>query len=204
MRYLSTILLSFVLAGILYGQDNPTPSDLLHEALNEVVTQVMSDTAIAIPDSSVLYPALNGDMESPQESPAVNFWRQSWQEEQFTVFVTEQPEIYRVILDISRYQFHLEKAGKIRLFKKRDYSGTFELSGTVTVISPNGKMLGTTPVAHSTGFDPSGNLYFWRMDETGKTYPISWSSVGDNPGLATVLLSVTSGVIIYLFYVMRG
>lgn len=202
-KYTITILLIFT-AGFLCGQNQPaTPASVLHNGI-QAVLQTVIDSSVVPTGSMAVFPSVEGNLSEVKMQPVVEQWRQIWQQSGQTVFIAEQAGIYKITMEISNYQFRLRKEGRLRLFRKRPYVGTLELSCVVTVTSPDRQLIGTVPVFYTTNFKPSKNLYRWRDEETTEAYPITWAGSGENPGVATVLLSVTSGVIIYLFYAMRG
>lgn len=203
MKRFLEICLMLIIPTILLGQSGPTPSGLLQSALNSIALQVSDSLAIPS-DSNAVYPSVEGDLDETVTQPLSNQWQQWWQQHGWTVFVSPQADIYHIRFTVSDYQFRIEKIGKFHLFTRKHLAGKFELSGVITVISPTQELTQTIPVRYVKLFQVGDYEYLWQDEELSEKYPIVWEGAGENPGLATILLSVTSGVIIYLFYVMRG
>lgn len=203
MKRIITILLVFVISTPVFAQEPVSPGTLLNNALNAVAAQVVD--SLDVPgESAAVFPSVEGDFPQEYARSIILQWQQVCQQQGWTVFIVPQDSLYQMQFTVSEYQFDLAKHGKIRLFKSRDYQGIFELLGTITVISPTQELIGTYPVSYTKTFQVNDNQYLWQDEDMKEKYPIRWQGTGENPGLATILLSITSGVIIYLFYSMRG
>jgi len=203
MKQIITILLALVISTPVFAQKFETPGTLLDSALNSVAAQVAD--SLGVPGESVaVFPSVEGEFPQEYLPPFTLQWQRVWQQRGLTVFIVPQDSLYRLQFTVSDYHFEIAKHGKIRLFSSRDYQGIFELLGAITVISPTQELIGTYPVSYTKTFQVNDNQYLWQDEAVKEKYPIRWQGAGENPGLATILLSITSGVIIYLFYSMRG
>jgi len=203
MRQIITTLLVLIFSTSICAQDQETPRALLNDALNSVAGQVMDSLDISN-GSAAVYPSVEGEFPEEYIPPFALQWQQVWQQQGWTVFIVPQDSLYQIQFTVSDYQFDVARHGKIHLFKRRGFQGIFELMGTITVISPTQELIGTSLVSYTKKFQINENQYLWQDEEVREIYPIRWQGTGDNPGLATILLSITSAVIIYLFYSMRG
>lgn len=199
MRYIfSTMMLILFFSGTT-GLAQETPSELLRSTLDSVSAELLDKS----PQIDRIYPVVSSELPEAKTQPILDLWRRSLNAAGREVFLTSQPGTNRAELRVETYAFnvHSEKSG---WFGKQTLSGILNLKGDVLIADTSGKVIETIPVDISKMFQMIENKDIWYAEKSRQHYPIQFTDLQDRPEVRTILLAVTSAVIIYLFYSIRG
>jgi len=183
-----------------FAQD--TPADIVRKTLDAVTNEFLSqlDTSFHI---TRVFPVVSSELPEDQIQPVIDLWRRSLHAAGKEVYVNPQTGTYRTELRVDTYTI-LVNSEKSGWFGKQRFSGVMNLSGDVLVADTSGKVIHTTTFEFSESFETSKKQDVWFAEETQQHFPVRYSNLQDHPEIRTILLAVTSAMIIYLFYSMRG
>lgn len=183
------------------GEEPVTPHRILRESLETVAVQVQENTTMP---SGPIHPVVAGDLPKEQMAMITRQWRQSWFDQGYEIFVQDNASMPTLQLLVEEYKITLRRRSGGFFSGTNAYSGTFELTGSVSIIDSVGQLIEMTPVEQSREFQVAEEVSAWREERILRSFPVEFAGILNRPEIRTILLSITSGVIIYLFYVLRG
>ncbi|MCF7805172.1 MAG: hypothetical protein K9N46_12985 [Candidatus Marinimicrobia bacterium] len=200
---MSRIIYIIVLAVPLTLAAQPNPDQVLLDALDLIIreSELVTDS---IPGEADVYPVVKGNITDAYREPMVDAWRKSFTRTGRSVYLISQTGTYQAALRVDIYRMLLHSEDRPGIFAGNSISGTLEFTGEILIADTTGKVLGTEPVEISEDFDVADDAGIWVTEQTRMRYPVVYPNRRDHPEIRTILLAITSGVIIYLFYSMRG
>lgn len=180
-----------------------SPAELLSDGLDSIAVQVESRFS-SVPESTDLYPEITGELSAAVLANSERLWRAVWHELGYPVYTNPSSTAIRCSFTVEHYQIELQRERKGFLGGTVSYAGTFHLSGSVSIVDTAGRLREIIPVGVDRTFIVNRQMPGWESNHTMDRYPIEYSGALDRPEIRTILISIASGVVIYLFYTLRG
>jgi len=197
------ILLGGVYPQVGRGAPSDTPDQIMEQTLGSVL-QIAKNTVDSLQSGVYVFPGIqNGGITNMQHSKISALWRKTWQDSGYTVFLQSNPTSWEVLFDLEEYQFRVHKPHRRIFTGEQTSTGTLTLSGAISVAVPGGRVIATIPIEKTREFDIDKHAKIWDLAQTQMAFPVEFAA-SDQPEIRTILLSLTSAVIIYLFYTIRG
>ena len=200
-RYLVSLFILCLIAPVFLGAQI-RPGEFLNKKIDQIRIQSVPDSMNLDTETGIV-PKTSGVITTSVQHTLENAWRRTWQNAGFEVYLSDYPGTYTTWLRVEDYSFQIHAQKKKGIFSGTEMKGFFNFSGEILIADSTGKVIFSNPLQQDEKFEIQ-NSALWESEAARRNYPIEIYQGRDIPEFRVLLLGITSAVIIYLFYSMRG